>query len=327
VRAEHVGHCQRRAQYAWLLARPACRSRLLARSSRKGRAVSASLPRAPYQAGAQCSSAHRAAPVCAKYNQDMLACVTVHAKHPRPALQGPVGGDSRPEAAQARACSAAPSSPRRASRPVPKLSAAGSSWTVALAKQWFSWPGLSNPGGGVGGRRGAACFPGWPRAQALWREAAAPAAPQGAHRRSSSSRALGAGPVGGARSAAPPAHAAARVQQPRACNHCFVNANVQLLAAVPCFASGLEALSGELAAALQAQIVPCVCLDNADMRAHAAHGRALSLQWNCSDNAVRVVTAVETCPGGVAGRDVLMAAAGPRHQVVRLPGAWQVCCR
>ncbi len=77
---------------------------------------------------------------------------------PPPALQSQVQGHSGSQAAQARACSTACTSPRSASRPLAKPGTAASSWTVAFTKQWFWWPGLMNPGGG---RRGAAKSPGW----------------------------------------------------------------------------------------------------------------------------------------------------------------------
>jgi len=57
--------------------------------------------------------------------------------------------------------------------------------------------------------------------------------------------------------------------------------------------------------------VPSVC-DGADMRAHAAH--------------VRVVPAMELALAADGGRDLLTAEGGPRHQLPRLPGAWQVRC-
>jgi len=72
-----------------------------------------------------------AQPLCvlvrAKEIRDMLACIIVHAKCAGPVLRGLIGGDSRHQVAQARACSADSSSPRSASRPVPKPGAAGSS--------------------------------------------------------------------------------------------------------------------------------------------------------------------------------------------------------
>jgi len=90
--------------------------------------------------------------------------------------------------------------------------------------------------------------------RALWREAAAPAAPQGA----AQARQQQPGPQAlGQRGeqAAPrrPPTPPPGFNNPGVEFHCFVNSTVQLLAAVPGFASGLEALRGELEAAQQAR--------------------------------------------------------------------------
>ena len=71
--------------------------------------------------------------------------------------------------------------------------------------------------------------------RALWREAAVPAAPH----QPGDSAALCRPPPG--------------FTNPGHQNHCVVNATVQLLAAVPGFASGLEALRGDVQAVLQAR--------------------------------------------------------------------------
>ncbi len=90
--------------------------------------------------------------------------------------------------------------------------------------------------------------------RALWREAAAPGAPQGtaqARQQQPGPRARGQ-PAEQAASRRPPTLPPG-FDNPGVDFNCFVNSTVQLLAAVPGFGSGLEALRGELQAALQAR--------------------------------------------------------------------------
>ncbi len=87
--------------------------------------------------------------------------------------------------------------------------------------------------------------------RALWREAAAPQGAAQARQQQPGPRALGQ-PAEQAAPRRPPTPPPG-FNNPGVDFHCFVNSTVQLLAAVPGFGTGLEALRGELAAALQAR--------------------------------------------------------------------------
>jgi len=145
--------------------RPAPAPRAARRSRRRRRAPPPARPQLWLQVamrrlcrrGRSCESA-RCSYYSAGTGYGLQARIAGLPRMPPPALQSQVQGHSGSQAAQARACSAACTSPRSASRPLAKPGTAASSWTVAFTKQWFWWPGLVNPGGG---RHSAAESPGW----------------------------------------------------------------------------------------------------------------------------------------------------------------------